>query len=210
MHRSVPAVSLRGLVLLVVLVGGAVGCVTRYIPPTADEPHVVVKLRRVYNESPGPHLSETVLINGEYAALERTAEAAVAPHTEVVLVRPGATAWAFTSTFFHYETRQVQESYTAYEQRTSQESYSCGTSQSPRTCTRMVSRSVPVTKYRWVTKPVPVTDDECRRGFSHRAELGHVYLLQLTYQGSGVCQLTCFEQVEGPTGMEQRECLASP
>lgn len=195
-----------GFVVGVVVVGVLAGCVARYTPATPDEPHAVVKLRRVYNDRPGPYLHETVTINGEYAALERTAEPDAAPHTQVVLVHPVDTQWSFSSTFFHYESRRVQESYTVHENHMTTESYNCGTYQAPRSCTRMVNRSRPVTKYRWVTRQVEVTDDACSDGLVHRPEEGHVYLLQLTYQGSGICELSCFEQVEGETGMTQREC----
>jgi hypothetical protein len=208
MHPNMPTMIERVLIGVAVLVGAS-GCTVRYTPPTLDEPHAIVKLRRVYNDRPGPHLREVVQINGEHAALEHITEPDAAPNTEVVLVRPGATSWLFTSTFFHYESRSVQESYTVYEHRTSMQSYSCGSYGAPRTCTRSVSQSHPVTKYRWVTKRVPVADDTCSRGLSHQPELGHVYLLQLTYQGSGVCQLTCFEQEEGSTGMTQRACAVA-
>jgi hypothetical protein len=188
------------------IVGGLASCIVPYTPASPDEPHAVVKIRRVYNDRPGPHLRETVTINGEYAALERTAEPEAAAHTQAVLVHPVETHWDFRSTFFHYEMRHVQESYTVYESHMTHQSYSCGTSQSPRTCSRMVSQSRPVTKHRMVTKQVPVTDDSCGGAFVHRPEVDHVYLLQLTYQGSGVCELSCFEQLVGATGMIQQPC----
>lgn len=192
----------RSALLLVALAG----CMVPYTPAAPDEPHAIVKLRRVYNDQPGPNLHEVVTINGEYAALERTAEPDAAAHTQVVLVHPVDAQWEFSGTFFHYETRHVQESYTSYESYTTSESYSCGSYQSPRTCSRTVTRSRPVTKYRSVSKSVPVTDDACRDGFVLRPEVGHVYLFQFTYQGSGICELTCFEQEQGDSGMTQRLC----
>ena len=48
----------RALALALLLVGG---CVQPYEPPTVDQPHAVIKVRRTYETTAGVHLLSTAL-----------------------------------------------------------------------------------------------------------------------------------------------------
>lgn len=188
------------------------GCVRRYRPPTADEPHAVLKLRRAHEQHAGESLRETLLIDGHRAfSVVSPAKQSATPHTDAVLIHPEAAAFRVESTFFHHETRAVQESYQHQVSYLATESYSCGTYQSPRTCTRTVTRYRPETRYRTVWRKVEVVDGKCARLIRFVPEVSRTYLLQYTYQGSDACHLACFEQTPAP-GREftQKACRAPP
>jgi hypothetical protein len=190
----------------------AVGCVPAYEPPTADQPHGIVKLRRSYDKVAGQSLRELVMID-DHSALREQLAATVAetPRTDSLLVHPVPGMFRFSANFFHQEMRTVQESYTVYESRMESQSYDCssgfGTNRTYRTCTRMVSKQHPVTKQRWVTKPVEVSDGTCSAELSLSPQERGVYLVQYTYRAHSVCELTCYEQIAGPGGQFQnRPC----
>jgi hypothetical protein len=184
----------------------AVACVPPYRPPSADQPHAVVKLRRTYETSAGVELFERVEID-EHVALEQASlsRLADAPRTDALLVHPVPSTVSFRSVYSHSEQRLVHESYqeprTVYET----ESYDCssgfGSSKSFRTCTRSVPRTSYETRYRDVWRTVQVTDADCSAAYRFSPRAGRVYLMQYTYHAQSVCSLSCFEQVpeEGGT-----------
>jgi len=183
------------------------GCVPEYHPPTPEEPHAIVKIRRTYDAGGGTSLHERLLVD-DHSAYDNTVPAAVAAtaHIDSTLVWPTQAQYAFTSAFFHVEVRQVFETY--YEQVSSQESesYSCGTSM----CSRMVTRYHSEPRQRWVTKPVEVSDGSCNASTRFSAMTNHVYLLQYSYQDANTCTLSCFEQVPQSDGtFENRPCLVA-
>ncbi|HTM45415.1 MAG TPA: hypothetical protein VL137_10695 [Polyangiaceae bacterium] len=185
--------TLRAAVLLFLLVSIA-GCMPSYRPPTANEPHAVIKLRRVYEHPAGTSLEEAVVLN-ETRALAKSSSALVsAPRTDAILVRPEPARWEVSNTFFHYENQYVREAYQVQEPYTDSETYSCGTYNSYRSCSRMVTRYRSVTRYRNVWKQVQITDAQCSAKTSHVPKDGAVYLLQYTDQGAGICNLRCYEQ----------------
>jgi hypothetical protein len=191
-------------------------CVPAYKPPTAAQAHAVIKLRRSYEEVAGTTLNEIVDID-EHRALRDTAHsrAASAPRTDAILAHPLPQTFVVESEFSHTEMQQVHESYQVPETYYDTESYDCssgfGTSKSYRTCTRSVSRTRYQTKWRWVTKSVPVSDGSCGSALRFAPQNQRVYLLQFTYARSGVCSLTCFEQVGTPDGSFQNQaCPAAP
>jgi hypothetical protein len=172
------------------------GCVPPYRPPTADQPHATIKVRRVYEKVAGTRLDELVRIEG-HSALTQNVEAslATAPRTDGLLVHPRPARVDLASTFLHQEMRTVQEPYTETTYELATESYSCGTLNSYQTCTRMVSRPRSVTKYRLVTKLVDVTDAQCSKALVIAPADGHLYLVDYTFQAQGVCTASCVEQV---------------
>ena len=170
-------------------------CAHAYRPPTHEEPHALIKLRRVYQVAPGTHRNEVVSLLPRFVLFEVTRPAHTGPITDSVRLRPGPAKIRFTSRFFHHETRNVRQSYTAHESYTTTQTYSCGTSTQPRTCFRPVTRSRPVTRYRTVTKQVQVTDAACDSGTAHAFEAKRVYILQTLFQGHERCSLRCYEQI---------------
>jgi hypothetical protein len=193
--------------LLSLLVAACTGCMQQYRPPTAKEPHAVVKLRRVYEKTAGTDLREQVVIN-DYRALAKTGLPGSAPSNDAMLVRPEATRWVFSAEFYHQEMKRVEEHYTEQQSYTDQESYSCGSGSMPRTCYRSVTRYRPVQKSRWVHKNVDVTDGSCKRELNQLPRDGKTYLVQFTYQDHGVCRLSCIEQ--GSDGAANQPCEVPP
>jgi hypothetical protein len=183
-----------------------------YRPPTANEPHAVVKFRRVYQESPGTSLHEVLMIGEESLFRQGSSSSrASAPLNDALLIHPGQAVFAARSSFSHTELKSVQETY--YEQQSYQatESYSCGTGSSFRTCTRSVTRYRSVPRQRWVTKHVEVTDSSCSSQRSLVPRVGGVYLLELAYRASGACTLSCYEQIALPDGQfKNQPCPAAP
>jgi len=203
---------LRALVAALLLVG----CVPPYKPPTADQPHAVLKLRRSYEEIAGAALSESVNIDDHYALRETVASRlASTPRTDAMLAHPAPQTFEVRSEFFHTESRQVHESYQEPHTYYDTESYDCssgfGTNKSYRTCTRSVSRTRYETRWRWVTKTVQVSDGACGSALRFSPQNQHVYLLQYTYSAPNVCSLACFEQVGAEDGsFRNQACPAAP
>lgn len=203
-----------GLLALVLL---SASCVRPYKPPTASQPHAIVKLRRSYDTTAGVTLREYVQID-ENPLLQRSAAAAVAsaPRADATLVHPVPGTFLFNSEFFHTESRMVRESYQAPRTVYEQESYDCssgyGTKKTYRRCSRTVSRTRYETKYRYVHRQVQVTDGECTSAIRFSPQDGHVYLLQYTYHAHSVCSLSCFEQVQAQSAgsFKNLPCPAAP
>jgi len=188
------------------------GCVREYKPPTADQPHAVLKIRRTYESTPGVTLQEHANI-GEFRAFEAQAHALEAKQarTDAILVHPVPIAFAFAGTFVHTEARQVQETYYEQEPYSDTESYSCGTGTSYQSCTRSVTRYRSVAKTRWVTRLETIVDGTCEGSAPLSPAAGGVYLLQYTYQDRGACSLSCFEQVPlGENRFDQKPCPVGP
>lgn len=193
-----------------------VGCIPSYKPPTADQPHAVVKLRRSYEQQVGAALNEAVDIEN-HSALRDTVPARVAsaPRTDAILAHPLPQTFEVRSEFFHTESRQVYESYQEPHTHYETESYDCGSSfgatKTYRTCTRSVPRTRYETRWHYVTKTVSVTDGACSSALRFAPQNRHVYLLQYTYAASGVCSLSCFEQIDAPEGgFRNQACPAAP
>jgi hypothetical protein len=177
-----------------------------YRPPTAEQPHAVVKLRRSYDAVAGVGLVEYADVVGHDEATTGRAfagrvEASLGstPRTDAVLLYPEQPLeLAIGSGFFHMESRQVQESYTVQTPYTSMESYDCsfgyGGTANYRTCQRQVTAYRTETRYRTVTKAVEVGDGECKSAVRFRPRAGRVYLIDYTYRAPGSCNITCVEQ----------------
>ena len=194
------------------LLGSLGGCVQAYKPPSADQPHAVLKVRRTYETKVGETLTERVLV-GEDLAFEASVPTSVVPvaDTSAVLLHPVAARITIRALFTHQELKRVQESYTEQEPYTAQESYSCGGGTTFKTCYRTVTRYRTKNKTRWVTKYVPVVDGSCEPSFTIAPRVGSTYLAQFTYQDHQACSLSCFEQKSRPDGtFEQRECPSAP
>lgn len=152
------------LAALLALLTSTAGCATPYKPPTAAQPHAILKLRRTYQSSGGTHLREGVSIEGHDAfAAEDASGAARAARTDAILVHPTTAQVRVAAGFFHTELRTVQESYTVQVPYTTTETYSCGTGTSYQMCTRVVTHYRSETRYRTVVKTVEVSDGSCAR-----------------------------------------------
>lgn len=195
---------------------GLVGCIRPYKPPTAEQPHAVVKLRRSYDSVAGVSLREYVNIE-EHSALREVSPSRVAatPQTDSLLVHPVPQTVEAGSDFFHTELRSVQESYQDCHTTYRMESYDCssgfGTNKSYRTCTRSVPDRHCQTRWRTVLKNVEVSDGSCARQLRFAPRNQSVYLLQYTYSAPGVCALSCFEQLANADGSFQNQsCPPAP
>lgn len=190
----------------------ASACVPQYRPPTLEQPHAIVKFRRSYGYSAGVSLTEQLTVD-EHLAYARTSPtgSANAPQTDAVLVHPLAARLLATSTFFHMETRAVQESYSVQVPYSTIESYSCGYGTSYRTCTRSATHYRSETRYRTVMRSVQVTDAVCSHASGIAPKANDIYVLEFNFQAPGVCRLSCFQQFGKPDGtFEMRPCLVPP
>lgn len=175
--------------------------VPRYAEPEADEPHAIVKLRSLYLDHPGEQLDELVTVGGDRIDL---AAPTAATRTNAFRVRPETTAVEIESDFFDVERHMVRESYQVSEQ------YYCGTQRSgfgsnTYTTSKYCTRSV--TKYRnkWVTVRHP--RGACRKQIDLSPKPGDVYLLQYTFNGPGLCELSCVRQrFSGPGQFQNQPC----
>lgn len=189
------------------LLGLAAGCApVVYVPPTAAQPHAVVKFRRVYQARPGPSLHEELRIDG-HIAWQQGSDARPAPDIrhDALLVHPRPGEFVVESIFSHTETRTEEESYTDTESYDETESYPCGED----TCTRSVTHTRPVTKWRTVTKDIDVVDAHCSRGMQLAPVKDGVYMIELEQQDSSSCHVACYEQHETGQGrFSNRPCPA--
>ena len=192
----------RRCALLVVLAAGC-GCVQvhAYQPPRPDEPHAIVKLRRVYETRGGDTLDEQVTVGNELA-LQQTVSVSVTatPRHDAIDVRARPTAIELDASFSHTETYTESESYQEQVPGTKTETYDCGTFDAPNTCTRTVDDSHYETRWRTVERSMQVSDGACKAAIAFRPSADHVYLLDFTFRGDHACTLACYEQVRGDDG----------
>lgn len=204
---------MRATTVLAALLLICASCVPPYKPPTAAQPHALLKLRRSYDTTAGTVIQESVQID-QHSALARTDASVIAraPRTDAILVHPLPSTFVFNSGFFHTESRMVHESYQEPYTTYDFESYDCssgfGSNKSYRTCSRTVPHTRYNTRYRYVHRQVQVSDGQCASALRFSPRDGHVYLLQYTYHAQSVCSLSCFEQVEQQPGSFQN--LACP
>ena len=176
-------------------------CIPPYVPPTADQPHATLKVRRVYERPSGERLDEVCLVNGHHALKQRSAIAMTqAPRTDAFLAYPKPSEVEVRARFFHNEMRSVTETYSVQEPYIATESYPCGTGTSYRSCTRTVTRYRSVMKTRTVMKNVEVTDGACKRSVYLAPAVDHAYLIDFTYHDNGACAAICLEQTPGLDG----------
>lgn len=194
----------------------AVACVPPYKPPTLDQPHAVLKLRRSYDTIAGYQLEEAVDIE-EHSALRQStlSRLAQAARTDALLVHPLPSTVEVFARFFHVEMQLVHESYQVSHTTYDYESYDCssgfGSNRTFRTCSRTVPHTRYETRYRDVWRQVPVTDGACSSAFRFAPRDGRVYLMQYTYHDQSVCSLSCYEQIpeEGGT-FKNLPCVQAP
>jgi len=154
---------------------GAASCVPRYEPPTADQPHALLKLRRHYVPGRGEFLSEQFRLEGKRIFdARKSAQLATGPQMDTVLVHPARTKLEGKFSFTHDEWRMVNES------------YPCGYG---RMCWRPMNRRV------------TVTDSTCKAALGVQLQVGHIYLAELDSLDRNQCTLSCYEQIprEGDT-----------
>lgn len=183
------------LVACTVVLLGAGGCVLPYRPPSADEPHAVLKIRRSYSESAGALLRESATVDERSVLVQEVdSQLAAASRTDALLVHPGPATVKLSSAFGSYSSRQVEETYTEQVPYRATESYSCGSYRSYRTCTRSVTRYRSELKQRWVTQTEFVPLGVCSSAVRFAPQVGRAYLIQYDYRASGSCSVRCLEQ----------------
>lgn len=198
-----------GRIAVLMIVSSALGCALPYKPPTRDQPHAVLKLRRTYQISGGTHMREGLSIDGHDAFGAQDARSAASTvRTDAILVHPRTAEMRVAAGFFHTEMRPVQESYTVQIPYSTFESYNCGTSGSYQMCSRTVTRYRSETRYRTVIRAVEVSDGSCATAAWLSPALNGSYLLEYEYAHDGLCRLACFEQVPGatPGQFDSRRC----
>lgn len=191
-------------------------CIPEYHRPTSADPHATIKLRRTYDSQAGVSLHEALLVD-EHVAFQAEVPAGLSrePRIDVSLVHPVPATFAVSSSFYHRELRQVEETYYEQEPHLEYESYDCssgfGTSAVHRSCTRNVTRYVQVPHRRWVPKWVDVVDAECQALARFRPAKDRVYLLQYNFQEHRACSLSCFEQSSNSDGtFTNASCPSAP
>ena len=187
------------------LTGSLGACIPAYRPPTLAEPHAVIKVRRTYDTISGTGLRESLMVDDHRALLAEVASGlARAPRIDSSLVHPTPATFALASSFFHHESRTVQEPYYEQQPYTEYESYDCssgyGTNAVHRTCSRNVTQYRSVTRYRTVHRWVEVFDAQCHAENRFSPAAGRVYLMQYTFQENAACSLSCFEQIPNSDG----------
>jgi hypothetical protein len=176
-------------------------CVTHYTAPTPQEAHAVLKIRRVYEAAAGTRLSEAMNLDEDQAfAAEVSAASGATPRIDAILVHPRPAMFRIGVGFSHEELRYVQESYTVQTPYMTMQSYNCGSYNRYQTCTRSVTQYRSDIRYRTVMRSVSVSDGSCSQGMPLSPENGKTYLVELTYRGSNVCSLACYEQIANPEG----------
>lgn len=182
----------------------AVACVPAYRPPRADQPHAVLKVRRVYEEHPGTNFREDVLLDGRraFASGGRSIQAG-APRIDALLVHPEPVELAVEASFFHLELRLVSEIYYVQVPMTSMESYPCGGSH----CSRMSTHFHEEMRTRWVHRWVEIVDGACSEYLEIAPAERDTLLVELTYRPGAVCELSCYQQVAtGPQAFVNQRC----
>ena len=174
------------------------GCFSvRYQQPSMEDPHAVIKYRRVYEQTDSEFLNERMLINGKKAlSLTNVTKTATISYSNSVLAHPGTNEVVVHSEFLHSELRYVPVRFLVRIPYTSTESYTCGKS----TCRRTVTKYRHEYRTRWVRRYVEVLDGLCKRRFETQFDSGKIYLVQMTYVANNICSLQCYEQVFDETG----------
>ena len=203
----------RWVVLPLLSAGLLVGCIREYRFPTQDQPHAVLKVRRVYETRAGTKLTEQVLVNSHRAlAHVASPDEAETARIDAMLIHPVPARIEVQGAFTHREMKFVDETYTEQVPYTEQESYDCstgyGSSRSYRTCYRTVTKYRSEMRHRTVTKEVDVSDGACEAPVWLAAQTGAAYLVQFDYHGPGNCTASCYQQVPlGDSGrFENRPC----
>ena len=225
MRSEAPALHERVLAVKRVLAVSAValclGCAPKeFRPPRGDQPHAVVKLRRTYVTGGGSNLHENASIltddettSGRVFGSTVDSSLAGAPRVDGVLVWPMPLQLTLDSDFFHYEQRQVQETYQVQVPYSATETYDCssgyGATRTYQTCTRQTTQYRSESRTRSVTRTVEISDGACTAKTILIPAQGHVYLVDYTYHARGACEMTCVEQVALP-GEGQFRTLPCP
>jgi hypothetical protein len=200
--RSRPQARVAGLCFAAVVSVMLSGCVRAYRPPTAEEPHALLKLRRSYAAVYGERLTEVLLIDRRRAfARSEASRAGMLPRNAAVLVHPKPAQITVGADFTHQEWRWVSETYYETQYYTEYDSYQ----------RRSVTRARQVPRTHLVHRLVTITDARCKAKYGLDPQEGRTYLLQYTFQDDDVCQLACYEQLPGPgDSFQQVRCPTLP
>lgn len=164
----------------------ALGCqLPAYEQPAPTAPHAIAKIRVANHSSPGPSLTEAMVLNDHSVELPSLEGDFLLPRTTSIRIRPEAAFWSMQTTFFHTYTTTTMETY----------SYGCGKTM----CTGTRS----------VTHTYTAVDGSCKAGLAFRPVADHMYLLQYDFYGHEQCRLQCMEQQpDNVGGFQLTPCLA--
>jgi hypothetical protein len=192
--------------LLACAVGVALGGCVGYRPPGANEPNAVIHVERRYARIDGPRLRERTLSDEDVlAAADGPSTDARRVRTSSLLVRPGPTVLRVESTFFHTETRVLQQ--THYERIPDQLTPNPNCPPDPElNCQPYVVTYRGEMQTRSVPQTVEVENGACEERASLTARDGSSYWLVYEYQGDGACSLECFERRGPGQRPEARPC----
>ena len=193
--------------LSLVLVCTLAGCVKEYRQSSLNEPHALLKVRRVYHAAPGFWYKSSIYIDDELLASEDGSTRPAPAKSSATLVRPGIARMSVGTSFWHTEQQWIPETYTVDIPYSHTETYvensSIGCPSGVLTCSRTATRTVTKhrteTRTRIVWRQVTVQDDDCERVAVQKFEPNHTYALQFTYVGASHCTITCLEQYAAKT-----------
>jgi hypothetical protein len=188
---------------------GSTGCVHAYDAPNPSEPHASLRIRRVYENARGTYLRETVKLEERVAlTVVDPLDSVPGPRVDGMLARLAPAELEVAAETFHRELQTSNEYVTEEIPYRETETYPCGTEAAPGTCSRTVTKHRKETRLRAVPRMVEVRDGACiaRQWIAPRAN-GN-YLVEYDYEGNGICQVTCSEEVAGaePGARETRPC----
>ena len=170
------------------------GCMAHYQQPSADEPHVLLSVRRTYYTQP-PYADETrwerILLDGALwkSQVVRSQPEQLLPQD--VRVRPGPLQIKFVTQLSHFEQRPVQQMVEVEDQDAQG---------------RPLRRKR--TEVRSVYATVEVQDDRCEVEAAGRFSPDREYVIFYEYLGYAQCRITCLERaLAGPLGAaEPKPC----
>ena len=147
---------------LALLAAGAAGCVHAYDAPGPSEAHATLKIRRLYENTRGTYLRETVKLD-ERVALTTVdpLDAVPAPRLDGLLARPAPAELEVAAETFHREIQMSNEYATEEVPYRETETYPCGTEAAPGTCSRTVIKHRKETRLRAVPRMVEIEDGAC-------------------------------------------------
>lgn len=190
--RSLDAWSVAALVSLL----GAPGCGAtappRFIEPESRAPHAAVTLRVAHETQPDQFSEENIELNGlpiDVPDGNRRASGVSLGFR----APPGATQWRLGTSFYHFETRWVTETYLDYESTYD----SCASRDSRGSC-RGGSKSRTVTKTRTVPRTVRVSTASCTQAADFELDAGAAYTLSFRFHADRRCTLECIEASRSP------------
>jgi hypothetical protein len=171
-----------------------------YVPPTAKQPHAVLRFRRSYQTTSGDQLDEGIRVNGEVAFRSGAdADAARSERTDTILIRPDVAQIDVAASFSHFERYVGYVPASAPQPPPTAEPFHCGT----QVC--LQSSTDHAREYRPANEVASIVDQWCEKTLRFVPTAGGVYLIDFVYRGDRLCTVTCSEQ-GGSDPSSARDC----